>query len=84
LKLAIARSLAIEMSQLPAHAKPAKNCHMTTEATTEETQRIDLGDMALVRTADGLAIEHVKLAQPKPLDEVQLRNWLKRQLREVF
>jgi hypothetical protein len=57
---------------------------MTTEATTEAPQRIDLGDMALVRTADGLAIEHVKLAQPKPLDEVQLRNWLKRQLREVF
>lgn len=58
---------------------------MTTEATTSQVlERIQLADMALVRTPDGLAIEHAKLAQPKPLDEVQLRNWLRRQLREVF
>lgn len=56
----------------------------TTPATTDKPQRIDLGDMALVRTPDGLAIEHVRLAEPQPLDETQLRNWLRRQLREVF
>lgn len=56
----------------------------TTPATIAPPQRIDLGDMALVKTADGLAIEHIRLAEPQPLDETQLRNWLRRQLREVF
>lgn len=57
---------------------------MQTTPDTAPPQRIDLGDMALVKTADGLAIEHIRLAEPQPLEETQLRNWLRRQLREVF
>lgn len=47
-------------------------------------ERIDLGDMALERRGDDLVVTHRSLAEPKRIDVHQLRNWLRRQLREVF
>jgi glycerophosphoryl diester phosphodiesterase len=40
--------------------------------------------MTLVLTADGeLVVRHTALANPVPISQVQLANWLRRQLRET-
>jgi hypothetical protein len=55
----------------------------TTTPTDTPSVRID-ADMVLTVTSEGeLVVVHRKLVEPLPIDLVQLRNWLRRQLRET-
>ena len=57
-----------------------------TDTTATVEVSLPIGDgMVLVLTADGLLeLRHTKLAEPMQIDVVQLRNWLRRQVREMI
>ena len=62
---------------------------MTTETATQPPQtgppgiRVDADMVLTLDQAGDLIVVHRKLVDPVQVDMVQLRNWLRRQLRET-
>jgi len=82
--LPITQPDAIEQILWTPGAELPKNHGMPTQQPPPQAVLPVDARMTLVLTADGeLVVRHTALAYPVPISQVQLANWLRRQLRET-